>query len=136
MTDYDRACEALLEENAELLDDFVGWLQGQELSEATIKRHRSNIDLYINYYLLDEQVTAAADGADDVGSYLSFWFIRKVSASEWATRSNAASLKKFYGFMVERGHVEPDRNSMPSALARVNRYNDPSITDPAEVWDP
>jgi hypothetical protein len=25
---------------------------------------------------------------------------------------------------------------MPSALARVNRYNDPSITDPAEVWDP
>ena len=142
-TDYDHACEVQLKENAELLKDFTGWLQAQELSEATIRRHRSNIDLYINHYLLYEQITAPADGSGDVGSYLGFWFIRKVWASEYTTRSNAASLRKFYGFMVERGHVEAQelahmkeqiRTGMPGYLARVSRYNNPSITDPAKVW--
>ena len=142
-TDYDRACQAVLEENGELLKDFTGWLQAQGLSEATIRRHRSNIDLYINHYLLYEQVTAPSDGTHEVGGYLGFWFIRKVWASEYTTRSNAASLRKFYGFMVERGHVEPEklvlmkqqiRTGMPGYLARVRRYNNPSITDPARVW--
>ena len=143
-TDYDRACEAMVKENAQLLEDFTGWLQAQGLSEATVRRHFSNIDLYINHYLLYEQVTAPEDGCHDVGGYLGFWFIRKVWASEYTTRSNAASLRKFYGFMVERGHVDPEdlaylkeriRDGMPGYLARVRRYNDPSITDPAEVWD-
>ena len=143
-TDYDRACEAMLEKNAELLNDFTDWLQAQGLSEATIRRHHSNIDLYINHYLLYEEVIAPEDGSHDVGSYLGFWFIRKVSASDYAIRSNAASLRKFYGFMAERGYVDPEdlaytkeqiRNGMPGYLARVRRYNDPSITDPAEVWE-
>ena len=71
-------------------------------------------------------------------------FIRKVSASAWAIKSNAASLKQFYGFMVERGLVDPDdltylkeeiRNGMSVALGRAGRYDDPSITDPFAVWD-
>ena len=107
-TDYDRACEAMLDKNAELLQEFTDWLQAQGLSEATIRRHESNIDLYINYYLLYEEVTAPADGSDDVGDYLGYWFIRKISASDYAIRSNAASLRKFYGFMVERGHVDAE----------------------------
>ena len=99
--------------------------------------------LYINHYLLYEQITAPADGSHDVGSYLGFWFIRKVWASEYTTRSNAASLRKFYGFMVERGRVTPEklarmkeqiRTGMPGYLARVRRYNNPSITDPAKIW--
>ena len=143
-SDYDRACEAMLAKNAELLKEFTDWLQAQGLSEATIRRHRSNIDLYINYYLLYEQITAPADGSSDVGGYLGFWFIRKVWASEYTTRSNAASLRKFYGFMVERGDLEAEelarmneqiKVGMPGYLARVRRYNDPSITDPAQVWE-
>ena len=142
-TDYDRACEAMLDKNAELLKEFADWLQAQRLSEATIRRHRSNIDLYINHYLLYEQVIDPADGSSGVGGYLGFWFIRKVWASAYTTRSNAASLRKFYGFMVERGDLEPEefarmkeqiKAGMPGYLARVRRYNDPSITDPAKVW--
>lgn len=143
-TDYDRACEAMREKNAELLNEFTDWLQAQGLSEATVRRHLSNIDLYINHYLLYEQVTAPEDGSYDVGSYLGFWFIRKVWASEYTTRSNAASLRKFYGFMAERGDIEAEdltrmneqiRAGMPGYLTRVRRYNDPRITDPEVVWD-
>ena len=140
---YERDCEEIREQNDELLEDFTGWLREHGLSAATVSRHCSNIDLYVNYFLLEEQATPAADGCSDAGSYLGFWFIRKMSASEWAIRSNAASLKKFYAFMVERGLVEPAdladltkqlRNGMPGYLGRVERYDDPSITDPAEVW--
>ena len=93
-----------------MLKEFTAWLQAQELSEATISRHRNNIDLYINHYLLYEQVTDPEDGSHDVGGYLGFWFIRRVSASEYTTRSNATSLRKFYGFMVERGHTEVEKS--------------------------
>lgn len=99
-------------------------------SIATIRRHRSNIDLYINHYLLYEQVIDPADGSSDVSGYLGFWFIRKVWASEYTTHSNAASLRKFYGFMVERGDLEAEelarmneqiKVGMPGYLARVKR---------------
>ncbi len=140
---YERDCEKIREENDELLDDFAVWLQEKGRSAATINRHLSNIDLYVNYFLLEEQATPAADGYHSAGTYLAYWFIRKVSASDWAIRSNAASLKQFYGFMVERELAEPAdladlkaeiKRAIPRASGRVARYNDPSITDPAEVW--
>lgn len=140
---YEQDCEDIREENAELLKDFTGWLREHGFSEATVRRHRSNIDLYVNHFLLEEQATPAARGCSGASSYLGFWFIRKVWASAWAIRSNAASLKRFYAFTVERGLVESAdlarlkdaiRNGMPGFLRRVERYNDPSITDPAEVW--
>ena len=89
---YERECESIRAENDELLDDFAGWLHEQGLSDTTITRHVNNIDLYVNYYLLESQATPASAGWDDVRSYLDYWFIRKVSASAWATRSNAARL--------------------------------------------
>ncbi len=140
---YEQECEKIRAENEKLLDDFADWLRAKGLSDATIDRHLGNIDLYVNVYLLEQDAIRAADGWDDTGSYLGYWYIRKVSASEWALKSNAASLKKFYGFMVERGCVEPDeladlkeniQNGMPQAMDRVERYNDPSITEPEDVW--
>ena len=140
---YERECERIRAENDELLDDFAGWLQEKCLSDATIRRHLDNIDLYVNYVLLGEQATPAAEGYAAAGSYLDFWFIRKVSASEWAIRSNAASLRKFYGFLVDRTLAEPEdldelneaiKHALPIAAARTQRYNDPSITDPEDVW--
>lgn len=140
---YERDCERIRDENEELLHEFGVWLMEKGLSEATIRRHLSNIDLYVNYFLLEEQATPAAEGYAAAGSYLDFWFIRKVSASEWAIRSNAASLRKFYGFLVDRTLAEPDdlaelneeiKHALPTAAARAQRYNDPAITDPEEVW--
>ena len=141
---YERDCEEIREENAELMKDFSAWLRENGVSDATARRHLGNIDPYVNHYLLEEEAIRAADGCSDAGAYLGFWFIRKVSATPSAIRSNAASLKKFYAFMVERDLVEPAeladltkqiRNGMPRYLERGKRYTDPSITDPDDVWE-
>jgi hypothetical protein len=95
-------------------------------------------------YLLYEDPVEPQDGVDSVSMFLGYWFIRKAMwASESSIRSNAASLKKFYAFLHERGLVTKDdldslketiKEEMPDWLATVARYDDPSITDMGEVW--
>ena len=64
-------------------------------------------------------------------------------ATETAIESNAASLKKFYQFMFEKGKVDRKsvvdlkaqvKEELPEWLETLRRYNDPSIEDPADVW--
>jgi hypothetical protein len=76
--------------------------------------------------------------------FLGYWFIRKAMwASPSAIRENAASLKMFYTFMHEQGHIDADdlqdlketiKEEMPEWVGTVERYDDPDITDPEEVW--
>ena len=76
--------------------------------------------------------------------FLGYWFIKKAMwASEAYIRSNAASLKKFYGFLHERGSVSADdleslketiKEEVPDWLATLARYENPSITDMEDVW--
>jgi hypothetical protein len=73
-----------------------------------------------------------------------YWFIKKAL---WANKStikeNAASLKKFYQYLLEDGKVpekafsamkEFIKEDMPEWLATVDRYDDPDIEDRQEVW--
>ena len=103
-----------------------------------------NIDFYINEYLLYEDPVELQDGIDSVSMFLGYWFIKKAMwASESSIKSNAASLKKFYVFLHERGAVSKDdldslketiKEEMPDWLATLARYDDPSITDMEEIW--
>ena len=141
---YERACHEIRRKNSELLEEFSGWLRQKGLSEKTIKRHSQNIDFYINEYLLYEEPTLPEEGTYRVGSFLGYWFIRKAMwASQSSIKENAASLKKFYQFMLERGRIEEDaledlkediKEGLPEWLATLRRYDDPSIEDPEEIW--
>ena len=124
-----------------LLNEFEVWLKLSGLSENTINKHFSNIDFYVNEYLLNEDVTEAKDGVGSVGMFLGYWFIRKAM---WANQSNikgnAASLKKFYTFMHEKGLIDKEdlidlkqtiKEYMPEWLATLRRFDDQSIED---VW--
>ena len=62
-------------------------------------------------------------------------------ASQSSIRENAASLKKFYTFMHEKGLTEKDdlmdlkatiKAQMPEWLATVQRFDDLSVED---VWE-
>jgi hypothetical protein len=75
--EYKRTCQAIREENAALLKEFAGWLRGKGLSGATVERHCENIDFYVNEFLLYDGATPAADGMQEVGMFLGYWFIRK-----------------------------------------------------------
>ncbi|GCE61133.1 phage integrase SAM-like domain-containing protein [Microcystis aeruginosa] len=108
---YEADCQRIRKVNHELLKDFESWLESSGLSEKTINNHISNIDFYINEYLLYEDAVEAKDGVDMVGDFLGYWFIKKALwASQSSLKSNAGSLKKFYTFLLEKGLI--DKNDL------------------------
>lgn len=104
---WEAECENIRKENKLLLDKFKIWLKEKGLKNATIQSHAGNVDFYINDFLLYYDICEAKDGADSIGMFLGDWFIRKATwASEAEIKSNAASLKKFYTFLLEEGDIE------------------------------
>ena len=49
---YEEDCKKIRKANERLLADYGVWLKSSGLSEKTISNHLSNIDFYINQYLL------------------------------------------------------------------------------------
>lgn len=141
---YEADCQDIRKANQKLLTDFAGWLESSGLSEKTIKNHLTNIDFYINEYLLSEDVVEAKDGVDSVSDFLGYWFIKKAMwASQSSIKANASSLKKFYTFLLEKGLIQPDelkelketiKEEMTEWLETLERYDDPSIEDMEDVW--
>jgi site-specific recombinase XerD len=141
---YEIECEKIRESNEKLLEDFENWLRRSNLADKTIDKHAENIDFYVNEYLLYEDAIEPQNGLFSVSRFLGYWFIKKAMwASKASIKSNAASLKKFYTYLYERGLVDKEdldslkktiKEEMPEWLATVGRYDDPSITDMEEVW--
>ena len=106
---YEKDCKKIRKVNESLLNEFGMWLKSSGLSEKTINNHLSNIDFYVNEYLLYEDATKAKDGVDDVDMFLGYWFIKKAMwASQSSIKGNATSLKKFYTFMHEKGLIDKE----------------------------
>ena len=141
---YEMDCERIRESNKKLLEAFAVWLRQSGLSSKTVETHTANVDFYLNEFLLYEDAEEPEEGVRRIGMFLGYWFIKKAMwASASSIKSNAASLKKFYTFLQERGAVSEDeldwlkgviKEEMPEWLARLARYDDPSITDMEEVW--
>ena len=92
----------------------------------------NNIDLFINHYLLYEDAYEAKDAVLEVDDFLGYWFIRKTMwSSVNQIKANAASLKKFYTFMFEKGEIEQEdlddlrdtiKEEMPNWIASMEQY--------------
>jgi site-specific recombinase XerD len=138
---YEQDCKKIRKNNERLLNEFQVWLKSSGLSDNTIKKHFSNIDFYINEYLLYEDANEAIDGVGSVNMFLGYWFIRKAMwASQSSIQSNATSLKKFYTFVYEKGLIDKKdlidfkqtiKENMPEWLATLRRFDDQSIEG---VW--
>lgn len=143
--EYEQKHERIREENRPLLADFEKWLSEKGLAASTIQRHVENVDFYVDSYLLDSEGLPAREGAGCVSMYLGYWFIRKALwSSASSIKQNAVSLKKFYTFLHERGDVpaedvedvkETIKDGMPEWIATLERYDDPDVKDPREIWD-
>jgi len=141
MDNYEENCKINQKENGILLGEFDNWLSTSGLSKKTIENHVSNIEFYINDYLLYEDAIKAKDGVNEVQMFLGYWFIKKAMwASQSSIKSNATSLKKFYTFMHEKDLVSSDeidelkftiKKGMAEWLATLRRYDNPSIEN---VW--
>ncbi len=141
---YEKECKRIRKENKKLISDFEKWLSDKNLSSKTIKTHTSNVDFYINEFLLYEDAVEAKDGASEIGMFLGYWFIKKAMwASPAHIKSNAGSMKKFYTFLFKNEQIDKEdlvdlktriKEDMPEWIAIINRYDDQSITDMEEVW--
>lgn len=106
---YEAECEKIQAENQLLLDAFQESLEAKKLSKKTVNKHVYNIDFFINDYLLYEEPQQPEDGVIGLNYFFSDWFIRKAMwASATSIKENITSLKKFYGFLEEKGRIEPD----------------------------
>ena len=56
---YEEDCDKIRRSNTDLLNEFESWLKTSGLTSKTINSHRSNIDFYINEFLLYEDATEA-----------------------------------------------------------------------------
>lgn len=104
--DYDSACETMRNRNEDYLVLFRQQLVKDGLKETTIEHHISNVDFFINTYLLLSDASEMERGCFLVDDFLGYFFIRKCMWSTPASiKSNAASFKKFYKCMFENGHI-------------------------------
>lgn len=110
MFDYDKyeaKCVEIRSDNEKLLDLFEQSLTVAGLSPKTIRTHLSNVDFYINEYLLREDACPMAEGVGMIDMFLGDFFIRKCMWSTPATiKSTASSIKKFYKCMMDHGKIE------------------------------
>ena len=95
--------------NKKFIKEFEEWLKEKSLSDKTIKKHISNVDIFINDYLNYYDIETAEEGITSVYSFLNGWFIEKCMwATPYTTKEEAASIRKFYAYMSEKGYVEKE----------------------------
>lgn len=112
---YEKAANKVRAANKVHLEAFEQHLKDKGLTKKTIDNHVSNVDFYINEYLVryDIQDVTAGCSCANLSGFLGDWFIRKTS---WAScsniKGNSASFKKFYALMLEKGVIKQENYDM------------------------
>ena len=130
--EWEAECNRIRKENGILLKEFGTWLSKKKLKAKTIASHIDNVSFYINDFLLYYDVIEAKDGVNSIGDFLGDWFVRKAGwASDAHIKASAASFKKFYTFLFEKGDIEKStlielkadiKEEMPDWLSNVRSY--------------
>jgi hypothetical protein len=104
--EYQRLSDAREAEYKGYLEEFAMWLTASGLKPKTIDEHVDNAHTFLIFYMMRDPELGLEDGCGRMGSYLGDFFIYKCSwSSPTQIKRSAASLKKFYQCMSERGHV-------------------------------
>lgn len=138
--DYEKELTRIRQVNDELLELFEKDMLKDGLTEKTIHRHLTNVDFYLNTFLLREDICSMEDGLYMLSQFLGNFFIRKCMWSTPGTiKSTAASIKKFYKCMLNHGKIEKEdysslcsliRDEMDIWQADCEAYNDPEQMNP------
>jgi hypothetical protein len=131
---YEKERDAIREINGLHLAGFETWLKSSGLSKKTIDKHVSNVDFYVNEFLCYYDAEDVQQGCYRIGQFLGDWFIRKAMWSSCSgIKSNAASFKKFYAYMLAVKVIEQKdydilcetiKEELPEWLEAMRRYDD------------
>ena len=141
---YLKKCADIKELNNSLLELFSDDLKKAGLADKTIKRHLSNVDFYINEYLLRTDALSMESGVTMIDDFLGNFFIRKCM---WSTPENikttATSIKKFYKSMLDHGKIAKQDYELLCAIIKDSMdtwqedcavYNDPDSPNPFFIF--
>lgn len=96
-----------LERNIRSVAEGESDLVSAGLSKSTIRKHLSNVDFYINTYLLREEALDMDQGCIKIGMFLGYYFIHKYMQSMPENiKTTAASIKKYYKCMLEHKCID------------------------------
>lgn len=125
--------QKLEEKNNVLIKLFEQSLVKSNLGEKTVRKHVWSAALFINDYLLWEDITPE-DGYKELYDFLGDWAIRKgVISSEQSLKLYASSLRKFYKFLFDQGMIdatalkttnETIKNEMPDWIKCFRDYEE------------
>ena len=95
--------------NEIFINNFESWLNEKGLVKKTIRKHISNIDLFLNNYLVYSDISTMEEGVYDIDMFLGDWFIRKCMwSSKNSIKETASSIKKFYQCMSEYEYISKE----------------------------
>ena len=139
MKDLEKKIEENEKRNKKFMKEFEEYLKEKNLKDKTIKKHLSNVDLFINDYLNYYDIETPEEGINSVYSFLSGWFIEKCMwATVYTTKETAASIKKFYAYMSEKGYVKKEdykelceelKDSMDEILEYLDAFDNGTYYD-------
>ena len=139
MKDLEKKIEENKKRNKKFMKVFEEYLKEKNLKDKTIKKHLSNVDLFINDYLNYYDIETPEEGINSVYSFLSGWFIEKCMwATVYTTKETAASIKKFYAYMSEKGYVKKEdykelceelKDSMDEILEYLDAFDNGTYYD-------
>ena len=139
MKDLEKKIEENKKRNKKFMKEFEEYLKEKNLKDKTIKKHLSNVDLFINDYLNYYDIETPEEGINSVYSFLSGWFIEKCMwATVYTTKETAASIKKFYAYMSEKGYVKKEdykelceelKDSMDEILEYLDAFDNVTYYD-------
>ena len=141
--EYEQFCEEQGKRNEGFLADFESDLNAKGFTRTTIENHIFNADLFINDYLIRAEGKTAEEGVDEIGLFMSYFFIHKCMwSTPSAIKSTAASIKKFYKSMVDHQHLseeaykslcEETKEELPDWQKECEEYNNGE--DLLDLWD-
>ena len=139
MKDLEKKIEENKKRNKKFMKEFEEYLKEKNLKDKTIKKHLSNVDLFINDYLNYYDIETPEEGINSVYSFLSGWFIEKCMwATVYTTKETTASIKKFYAYMSEKGYVKKEdykelceelKDSMDEILEYLDAFDNGTYYD-------
>ena len=139
MKDLEKKIEENKKRNKKFMKEFEEYLKEKNLKDKTIKKHLSNVDLFINDYLNYYDIETPEEGINSVYSFLSGWFIEKCMwATVYTTKETAPSIKKFYAYMSEKGYVKKEdykelceelKDSMDEILEYLDAFDNGTYYD-------
>ena len=108
--EYESAVEKILKDNEAHLSGFGQWLTEKGLVKKTIDKHVTNVEFYINHFLVRDEALSAGEGCTEIlDNYLGYHFIKKATWASCAEiKANVASFKKFYTYLLEKCVIDEE----------------------------